>query len=62
MPRSLSAKREPRLGVRRVPRDGELGPTDLLAAEQIAHRLNRLELEVEIGFKVEFHGVYLKMG
>ena len=47
---------EPRLGLRRVSRDGELGPADLLPAEQIAHRLNCLELEVEIGFEVEFHG------
>ena len=46
---------EPRLGLRRVPRDGELGPTDLLAAEQVAHGFDRLELKVEIGFEVEFH-------
>ena len=46
---------EPRLSLRRIPRDGELGPTDLLAAEQVAHGFDRLELKVEIGFEMEFH-------
>jgi len=36
-------------------RDGELGPTDLLSAEEVAHRFDRCQLEVKLGFKVELH-------
>ena len=42
---------EPRLGTRRVLRDGKFDSANLLAADG----LNRLELEVEIGFEVQFH-------
>ena len=53
---------EERLGLCRVPRDGELGPTDLLAAEQVADGFNRLELEVEVGFEVQFHSELTGIG
>ena len=39
----------------RVARDGELGPTDFLAVKKVAHGFNRLKLEIEVRFEVEFH-------
>ena len=39
----------------RVARDSELGPTDFLATKKVAHGFDRLKLEIEIRFEVEFH-------
>ena len=36
-------------------RDGELGPADLLASEEVADRLDRSQLKVQIRLKVELH-------
>ena len=38
-------------------RDGELGPTDFLAAKKVANGLNRLKLEIEVRFKLDFHAI-----
>jgi len=40
--------------VLRTAGDGELGTAELLASEQGADGLDRLELEIEVGFAVEF--------
>ena len=37
-------------------RDGELRAAGLLAAEQVAHRLDGGVLEVEVGLEMQFHG------
>ena len=42
--------------VARIPGDRELGSAHLLAAEQIADGLHRLELEVQVGLETELHG------
>lgn len=39
----------------RLTRHRELGATDLLATEQVTDGFNRLELEIKVRFKVEFH-------
>ena len=44
-----------RSGFRRGSRDREIGATDLLPAEQVADRFDRLELEIKVGFEVQFH-------
>ena len=36
-------------------RDGELGPTDLLTAEEVTHCFDGSQLEVELGFEVKLH-------
>ena len=51
----ILVKGKMRLTLRSLTRNGELGATDLLAAEQVADGFNRLELKIEVGFKVEFH-------
>ncbi len=55
MPRSFSKPGESRLAAAELARDGELRPADFLAAEEVADRLDRGKLVVEIGFEVEFH-------
>ena len=52
---------ESRLAAAKLARHGELGPADFLAAEEVAGRLDRGELVVEIGFEVEFHGLFFKV-
>ena len=51
----ILGERKPCLRLCWVPCDGELGPTDFLAAKKVAHGFNRLKLEIEVRFKVEFH-------
>ena len=46
---------EPRLGFRAVPRDRELRPADILSTKQVTDGIDRLKLEVEIRFEVQFH-------
>lgn len=41
-------KRKPPLQPLRSPRDGELCPTDFLAAKKVADGFNRLTLEIEV--------------
>ena len=43
-------------GIQGALRDREIGATDILSAERAVDRFERLELEVEVGFGVEFHG------
>ena len=43
------------LWIRWVPRDSEVGSANLLATEEVANCLNRLELEIEIRLEVELH-------
>ena len=40
-----------------IARDRELGAADLLPAEQVADRLDGLELVVEVGLEVQLHGL-----
>ena len=55
MPRSFCAKPSRIWASAAIARDGELRAADLLPAEQVADRLDGLELVVEVGFEVEFH-------
>jgi len=49
-------KGHPLLHVGDIARDGELGAACLLPTKQVADRFDGLELVVEVGFEVEFHG------
>ncbi len=51
------AKSEGVLGRRRIAGDGELSPAGLLAAKQVAHRLDGGVLVVQVGFKVQLHSL-----
>ena len=55
MPRSFSGPDKPRLGFRRISRNGELGSTDCLAEKKVAHGFHRLELGIEVRLEVELH-------
>jgi hypothetical protein len=44
---------------KRIAGNSKLGTAGFLATEQVAHRLDGLQLEIEIGFEVEFHGYRL---
>ena len=48
-------REEPPPGFEGARRDGELGPADFLAAEEVADGLDCLQLEVEVGFEMELH-------
>ncbi len=48
------------LPTRRVPRDGEFRPADLLSMKEVTDRLNGLELIIEVRLEVELHGGRLK--
>ena len=48
-------REEPLPGFGGAGRDRELGPTDFLAAKEVADGLDCLQLEVEVGFEMELH-------
>ena len=56
VPLAILGEDKPRFGLRWVTRDSELSPTALLNTEQSTHGFNRLELEDQLGFEVEFQG------
>ena len=42
---------------KRAARHGELSAADFLAAKEVAGGFNSLELKIEIGLEVQFHGL-----
>ena len=52
---AVFGKSQPPLELRGASRDGEFGTADLLTAEQVTDRVDRPELEVEVGLEVELH-------